>query len=306
MDQFIDMCILLGCDYCDPIRGIGPKKALDLVIEHKTIENILESLKGSKYEIPDDWPYKDARELFRNPDVNPWLRVGMSPLETELRARMKRNKVATEDAAKAENASEVKVETTDEHTNDQSSPANSTDAPEIAQTTDGTADAQDSSMKKEELDATSQEDNKATEEEQDAQAKATQESSAPEETAEVDPYTTAVIPKDLSSSQSPEIPRKKVQIKDLVIEWTEPDIDGLVAFLCTDKGFSEERVRTGASKLMKATKQKQQGRLDGFFKPQPKSQDELGKAKRKLEEKKNAEKAAKKQKTKGGKGGKPK
>jgi len=25
-DQFIDLCILLGCDYCDKIRGIGPKK----------------------------------------------------------------------------------------------------------------------------------------------------------------------------------------------------------------------------------------------------------------------------------------
>ena len=26
-DQFVDLCILLGCDYCDNIRGIGPKTA---------------------------------------------------------------------------------------------------------------------------------------------------------------------------------------------------------------------------------------------------------------------------------------
>ena len=28
MDQFVDLCILLGCDYCEKIRGMGPKSAL--------------------------------------------------------------------------------------------------------------------------------------------------------------------------------------------------------------------------------------------------------------------------------------
>jgi flap endonuclease-1 len=27
MEQFVDLCILCGCDYCDSVRGIGPKKA---------------------------------------------------------------------------------------------------------------------------------------------------------------------------------------------------------------------------------------------------------------------------------------
>ena len=30
-DQFVDLCILLGCDYVDKIKGIGPKKAIELV-----------------------------------------------------------------------------------------------------------------------------------------------------------------------------------------------------------------------------------------------------------------------------------
>jgi len=38
MDEFIDLCILLGCDYCDSIRGIGPVRALELIRQHKTIE----------------------------------------------------------------------------------------------------------------------------------------------------------------------------------------------------------------------------------------------------------------------------
>ena len=67
--QFIDMCILLGCDYCDSIKGIGPKKAYELVKEHKNIETIIKKLDPKKYPVPEDWPYKEAKELFRNPDV---------------------------------------------------------------------------------------------------------------------------------------------------------------------------------------------------------------------------------------------
>ncbi|KAJ3063971.1 Elongation of fatty acids protein 2 [Podochytrium sp. JEL0797] len=69
MDQFIDMCILLGCDYCDSIRGIGPKRAVELVKEHKDIETILKHIDTKKYVVPEDWPYKEARELFKKPSV---------------------------------------------------------------------------------------------------------------------------------------------------------------------------------------------------------------------------------------------
>ena len=30
--EFVDLCILLGCDYVDKIKGIGPKKAIELVL----------------------------------------------------------------------------------------------------------------------------------------------------------------------------------------------------------------------------------------------------------------------------------
>lgn len=44
MPQFVDLCILLGCDYTKTIRGIGPKKAFELIQKHKTIENVLENI----------------------------------------------------------------------------------------------------------------------------------------------------------------------------------------------------------------------------------------------------------------------
>ncbi|WJX63825.1 Elongation of fatty acids protein 2, variant 2 [Trifolium repens] len=70
MDQFIDLCILSGCDYCDNIRGIGGLTALKLIRQHGSIENILENLSKERYQIPDDWPYQEARRLFKEPDVS--------------------------------------------------------------------------------------------------------------------------------------------------------------------------------------------------------------------------------------------
>ena len=43
-EQFIDMCIMLGCDYCPSIKGVGPKKAFELIATHGNIETILENI----------------------------------------------------------------------------------------------------------------------------------------------------------------------------------------------------------------------------------------------------------------------
>ncbi|KAM5560852.1 flap endonuclease 1 [Rosa sericea] len=67
MDQFIDLCILSGCDYCDSIRGIGGQTALKLIRQHGSIESILENINKERYQIPDNWPYQEARRLFKEP-----------------------------------------------------------------------------------------------------------------------------------------------------------------------------------------------------------------------------------------------
>lgn len=67
--QFIDLCIMLGCDYTNSIKGIGPKRAIELIKTHKSLETIIEKLDTKKYTIPEDWNYQQARLLFQNPDV---------------------------------------------------------------------------------------------------------------------------------------------------------------------------------------------------------------------------------------------
>ncbi|KPM06384.1 dynein light chain Tctex-type 1 [Sarcoptes scabiei] len=45
-NQFIDLSILMGCDYCDNIKGIGGKKGLELIKKFKNIEGILKNKFG--------------------------------------------------------------------------------------------------------------------------------------------------------------------------------------------------------------------------------------------------------------------
>jgi len=68
-DQFIDLCILLGCDYCDSIRGIGPVRAFDMISKYGSLENIIKNLDTSKYSVPENFDYVTVRQLFKNPDV---------------------------------------------------------------------------------------------------------------------------------------------------------------------------------------------------------------------------------------------
>jgi flap endonuclease-1 len=161
LNQFIDFCILLGCDYLDPIKGVGPKVALNLIREHKNLENIVKHLESStKYTIPEDWPFADARVLFLEPDVR--------------------------------------------------------------------------------------------------------------------------------SADDPECDFK----------WESPDVDGLVKYLVEEKGFSEDRVRSGAARLSKNMKSSQQSRLEGFFKPKEKTEEEKASLKRKNDEKLEEKKKKQKQEAK--------
>jgi flap endonuclease-1 len=59
--------------------------------------------------------------------------------------------------------------------------------------------------------------------------------------------------------------------------------------------ISEDRVRKGVQKLNKSKATSTQGRLDSFFKPIPKTEEQLQKIQKRKADEKAKEKAAKKQ-----------
>ncbi|KAL2097946.1 hypothetical protein ACEWY4_007153 [Coilia grayii] len=63
-EEFVDLCILLGCDYCEKIGGLGPKRALSLIQKHRTIECVAQNVNRKTHPVPHFWNYQEARSLF--------------------------------------------------------------------------------------------------------------------------------------------------------------------------------------------------------------------------------------------------
>ncbi len=64
-EQLIDIGILVGTDYCEGVKGVGPKTALKLVKQYGGAEAALKSL-GKSLEIKPS----EIREIFLNPNVS--------------------------------------------------------------------------------------------------------------------------------------------------------------------------------------------------------------------------------------------
>lgn len=87
--QFVDLGLMLGCDYIESIRGIGPVTALKLIKQYGSLESIIEYIQTNetKWKIPENWQFKQARQLFLSPDVIPGDQIDLKwspPNEEEL------------------------------------------------------------------------------------------------------------------------------------------------------------------------------------------------------------------------------
>ena len=72
-EQLIDIGILIGTDYCDGVKGVGPKTALKLVREYGSAEKALKALGKSLERDP-----AEIRELFLNPNITEEFEVAWS------------------------------------------------------------------------------------------------------------------------------------------------------------------------------------------------------------------------------------
>jgi len=65
--QLVDMAILIGTDFNDGIKGIGPKKSLNLIRKNGNVENALATIGGEN--IPTIDEIKQIRKIFLEPEV---------------------------------------------------------------------------------------------------------------------------------------------------------------------------------------------------------------------------------------------
>lgn len=64
LDEFIDLCILCGCDYCPTIPKLNSNDAYELIKRYKSIEKVLEE--NNTYDIPKHFNYERARNIFKD------------------------------------------------------------------------------------------------------------------------------------------------------------------------------------------------------------------------------------------------
>ena len=65
-EQFLDFCILCGCDYCPIVPKIGNITAMKLIKKYNCIETILDET-SSKYEFPENYLniFNEAKQNFK-------------------------------------------------------------------------------------------------------------------------------------------------------------------------------------------------------------------------------------------------
>jgi flap endonuclease-1 len=83
MDQFIDLCILFGCDYSSTIPGIGPKKAFIGIKKYGNIDDFMKSLPERHNVNKTNFRHNIARKEFRTPDVIKDIDPVMRDVDTE-------------------------------------------------------------------------------------------------------------------------------------------------------------------------------------------------------------------------------
>jgi flap endonuclease-1 len=86
-NQFLDLCILLGCDYLPTLPGLGLVKSFSYIKKYKSIEKILEIPANTKSSVtaPEEYNYNVVRDYFNKSSSS-----CIVPTEDEL--KIKQNK----------------------------------------------------------------------------------------------------------------------------------------------------------------------------------------------------------------------
>ena len=79
--QLVDMAILIGTDYNSGVKGIGPKKSLNLIKKNGNVENALATI-GAK-DAPSFEEIKEIRKIFLEPNVTDKYKLEWSGADNE-------------------------------------------------------------------------------------------------------------------------------------------------------------------------------------------------------------------------------
>jgi flap endonuclease-1 len=68
-DEFVEFCILLGCDYCPGLSDFKPDIIYNYYLKNKSIEKTLAAMKHDNLNVPSEINYQDTKNYFLKPKV---------------------------------------------------------------------------------------------------------------------------------------------------------------------------------------------------------------------------------------------
>nr|XP_027204853.1 flap endonuclease 1-like [Dermatophagoides pteronyssinus] len=235
-DQFIDLSILMGCDYCSNIRGIGGKKGLDLIRKFDSIEGILKNKFGIE-------EYVDVEIEYSNRKIEP-----KKEEEEENNDEVKKNGNVEEQQSvpKMEISDEIKQENDIAEDDEFASKFNNNDSDQ-----DENEDKNNDDNGDEDL----MEQNDSPK-----KGKTNKKQMVPENW----PFRGA-----RKLFQQPLVIVNEITENDLKMK--DIDEEGMIQFLCIENGFNEDRVRKSLKRARESKQKGAQTRIDTFFKMMPSS-----------------------------------
>lgn len=84
--QLVDMAILIGTDFNEGIKGIGPKRSLSLIKKNGNAENVIATLGSNDSPTFDD--IKEIRKIFLEPDVTDNYTLEWSGVDNDKATKM--------------------------------------------------------------------------------------------------------------------------------------------------------------------------------------------------------------------------
>ena len=65
-DKWVELCIMLGCDYLKRINGVGPKKSFKYIKESNNICDIINDLKSKNVNVDEKYleDFSKSKEIF--------------------------------------------------------------------------------------------------------------------------------------------------------------------------------------------------------------------------------------------------
>ena len=68
-EQFVELCLLFGCDYCDKLNDMKPELIYKYYSKNKNIIDTINNIKNDGYKVDDFGDYEIYKEYFMNPPV---------------------------------------------------------------------------------------------------------------------------------------------------------------------------------------------------------------------------------------------